>query len=79
MKKKIPIKWHELLGKLLQDLLSPVNISVNLEAQIMSDSPRIDILLLKRQSTEWTKEQLDLLPDGIRDTKATDILLEFKY
>ena len=79
MKKKIPIEWHKLLGKLLQDLLSPVNISVNPEAPIMSDSPRIDILLLKRQSTEWTTEQLELLPDGIRDTKATDILLEFKY
>ena len=52
---------------------------MNPEAPIMSESPQIDILLIKRQTTDWTPEQRALLPDGIRDSKATDILLEFKY
>jgi hypothetical protein len=72
-------QWHELLGTLLKGLLSPVNIQVDTEAKVMRDSPRIDILLLRRTEPKWTVEQLALLPDGIRDTKATDLLLEFKY
>ncbi len=81
-KKKKPeskTKWHELLGTLLKDLLSPVNIHVSTEIEVMAESPRIDILLLRREEPEWTDEQLELLPDGIRDTKASDILLELKY
>ncbi len=69
---------HE-LGTLLKDLLSPVNIQVEIEAKVMKELPRIDILLLRRTEPEWTDEQLALLPDGIRNTKATDLLLEFKY
>lgn len=72
-------QWHELLGTLLKGLLSPVNIQVDTEAKIMRESPRIDILLLRRNAPEWTAEQLALLPDGIRYTNATDLLLEFKY
>ncbi len=76
---KSKTQWHELLGTLLKDLLSPVNIQVETEAKVMKESPRIDILLLRRNESEWTDEQLALLPDGIRNTKATDLLLEFKY
>ncbi len=72
-------QWHELLGTLLKGLLSPVNIHVDTEAKVMRESPRVDILLLRRDQPEWTAEQLALLPDGIRDTNATDLLLEFKY
>ncbi len=72
-------KWHELLGTLLKNLLSPVNIHVSTEVDVMAESPKIDILLLRREEPEWTAEQRELLPDGIRDSKASDILLEFKY
>jgi len=78
-KKPEKIEWHKLLGKLLKDLLSPVDIEVLTEAPVMSESPKIDILLLRRKSPQWTSAQLALLPDGVRETKATDILLEFKY
>jgi hypothetical protein len=73
------IEWHKLFGKLLQDLLSPVDIEVLPESPLMSESPKVDVLLLKRDSSQWTTAQLAFLPDGVRDTKATDILLEFKY
>jgi hypothetical protein len=73
------IEWHKLLGKLLKDLLSPVDIDVFTEPPVMSESPQVDILLLRRNAPQWTPAQLALLPDGVRDTTATDILLEFKY
>ena len=76
---KSKTQWHELLGAFLKELLLPVNIHVETEAKVMKESPRIDILLLRRDEPEWTAKQLALLPDGIRDTKATNLLLEFKY
>jgi hypothetical protein len=71
--------WHRLLGTLLQELLTPVGISVYTDFQIMSEPPLVDILLLRREQPEWTKEQRALLPDGVRDSRASHILLEFKY
>ncbi|OAD23796.1 hypothetical protein THIOM_000360 [Candidatus Thiomargarita nelsonii] len=48
-KKPEKIEWHKLLGKLLKDLLSPVDIEVLTEAPVMSESPKIAkrFLLLK--------------------------------
>jgi hypothetical protein len=71
--------WHCLLGTLLKKLLVPVGITVYVELPIMAKSPQIDILLLKREETQWTAEQLALLPDGIRESQARHLLLEFKY
>lgn len=71
-------RWHRLLGKLLELLLTPTGISVETEVLIMSEPPRADIILLRREQPEWTPEQAQLLPDGIRDTSASRILLEFK-
>jgi len=76
---KPPTKWHELLGTLFKYLLSPVDILVSTGFSVMSKSPEVDILLLRRSLPQWTAEQLALLPDGIRDCQASDILLEFKY
>ena len=45
----------------------------------MSESPKADILIIRREESQWTAEQFALLPDGIRDSQATDILIEFKY
>jgi len=56
-----------------------VGISVELEVEVMIEPPRADILLLRRETKQWTPAQLALLPDGIRDTDASHILLEFKY
>jgi len=45
----------------------------------MIKSPQADILILRQQETAWTFEQLQRLPDGIRQSTARHILLEFKY
>jgi len=76
---KTPTKWHQLLGSLLKELLSPMNISVQPDVKVMIKPPEADILLLRRDSPKWTAEQKSCLPDGIRDSNCSHILIEFKY
>ena len=45
----------------------------------MSDPPKVDIVLLRREGERWSEEQLHLLCDGIRNTIARHVLVEFKY
>ncbi len=71
--------WHRLLGKLFELLLTPLGIIVYVDFNLMSAPPRADILILRRKSSHWTKEQMAYLPDGIRDSSASHILLELKY
>ena len=71
--------WHLAFAKLLEHNLSPLDILVFPELRVMTDSPRVDILLLRTELPNWTKEQLLRLPDGVRQSQATHILLEFKF
>jgi hypothetical protein len=64
---------------LLEKLLAPVGVTVMTEAPLMSTSPKTDILLLKRAPGPWTELQQSRLPDGIRESPANVIVLEFKY
>jgi hypothetical protein len=59
--------------------MSPLGVVVNTEYKVMSDPPRVDILIIKKNSARWTDDQLKLIPDGIRDSTAKYIILEFKY
>ncbi|MCP4110278.1 MAG: hypothetical protein GY749_32945, partial [Desulfobacteraceae bacterium] len=77
--KKTKTRWHRLLGKLLEELLVPVGISVYTEVPVTVEPPKTDVLLLGREGSEWTAEQAERLPDGIRGSRAKHILLEFKY
>ncbi len=73
-------KWHQLFGAVLEELLTPIGISVQTEVDVSSKPPQVDIILLQRQQTStWTEEQRRYLPDGVRDSQAGHILLEFKY
>ena len=60
-------------------LLTPLEVSVQTDIKLMSEPPRADILLLRRTGPDWTAGQKALLPDGIRETQAGHILVEFKY
>ena len=71
--------WHRLLGKELELALTPVGVTVLTEVQVSSNPPKADILLLRRQTGAWTAEQLPFLPDGVRASRASHILIEFKY
>ncbi len=72
-------RWHQHFGNLLQLLLTPRGIQVQTEVAIMSDTPRVDVLLLRRNEPQWTEAQRAVLPDDIRDSSASHILIEFKY
>ncbi|MFN8493958.1 MAG: hypothetical protein U0350_40540 [Caldilineaceae bacterium] len=72
-------QWHHLLGRLLELLLTPVGITVQTELQVMSEPPKVDILLLRRKGAVWTPAQARLLPDGVQHSRARHILLEFKF
>ncbi len=72
-------RWHTLLGALLDALLNPVGIEVLTDVAVMSAPPEADIVLIRRDQPKWTPEQMERLPDGIRESTATHILLEFKY
>ncbi len=74
-----PIAWHRLLGEVLEKLLTPVGLSVYTELSLMNRPPRADVLILRRKQAHWTAAQLERLPDGVRDSQASHILLEFKY
>jgi hypothetical protein len=76
---RVKLSAHKVLGKILQELLAPLGVTVLTEFQLMAEPPKGDILILRRQQPAWTAEQRALLPDGIRDSQANDILLEFKY
>jgi len=55
-----------------------VGISVYTEFPVMSEPPETDILLLRKEG-EFKPAQAERLPDGIRESKADHILIEFKY
>ena len=54
MTKTPKTRWHRLLGKLLEELLTPVGIDVSTELQVMTDPPETDILLLRRENAKWS-------------------------
>ena len=70
---------HHVLGTLWQYSLTQVRITVNLEPKLLGDSPRADILLLRREGEAWNEAQRARLPDGLRDNAAGHVLVEFKY
>ncbi len=72
-------RWHRILAGMFKELLTPLNITVLSDVRIMTDPPKIDVLLIRRETPQWTDEQLMRLPDGIRDTLADHILIEFKF
>jgi hypothetical protein len=75
---KITTPWHQILYRILKQLLTPLGITVLTDVKVMINPPEADVLLLRRKHTDWTPEQLERLPDGIRDSTASSILIEFK-
>jgi len=72
-------QWHRLFTRLIEDVLIPVGFSVTADAPVMSQSPEADILLIRRESDEQNPEQRNRLPDGMRESSASHMLIEFKY
>ena len=75
----IRFQSHQVLGRLLHLSLAPVEITVHIEVDLLGESTKADILLLRREGGEWNAAQRARLPDGVRDSAAGHVLLEFKY
>ena len=71
--------WHEYFYYVLQELLTPVGLIVETELSVSTIPPKIDVIIIRRETEYWTPEQLERLPDGVRHSDAPCILLEFKY
>ena len=66
---------HQVLGRLLQLSLTPVAITVNIEVDLLGKSPKADALLLRRQGRAWNAAQRARLPDGVRNSTASHVLI----
>lgn len=73
------VQHHRIIGMGMQLNLAEVQVIVATELSILTESPRVDILLLRREGAAWTEAQRARLPDGIRDSTAAHVLVEFKY
>ncbi len=71
--------WHQFFAHSLKLALTGVDITVYSDIDVMTNSPRADVLLLRNNHKTWTPRQRARLPDGIRDSRASHILIEFKY
>ena len=72
------INWHQFLGKDFDLVFTPLGLEIVLEGLALSEPPRVDIVILRRHTPEWTPEQFALLPDGIRQSHASHVLIEHK-
>ena len=72
-------QWHQYFYYVLQELLTPVGLTVQTELPVGTYPPKIDVIIIRRKTKHWTHEQLERLPDGVRHSTAPYILLEFKY
>ncbi len=78
--KRVLNQWHLIFGAFLARRYEPAQIQVEVEVATTVFPPILDILLLRREHlSHWSVEQRAVLPDGIRDTQASRIVIEFKY
>jgi hypothetical protein len=71
-------RWHQIFATILKEWLTPVGITVQTEIPVSSEPPKADIVLLTKTAKK-TNAQYMRLSDGLRDSKATHLLLEFKF
>jgi len=72
------IKWHTIFAAVLRELLTPLQIQVLDEFPLTGEADILLIQLLEGQ-LHWTEEQRQVLPDGLRNSPAREVLVEFKY
>ena len=75
----VRVRSHQLLGSGMEMNLATVHVLVKTESSVLSDSPKVDMLLVQREGRTWNDAQRARLPDGVRDSAAANILVEFKY
>ncbi|MDM8517094.1 hypothetical protein QUF76_12905 [Desulfobacterales bacterium HSG16] len=75
---KSEIRWHRWFGTVFEEVLIPLGLDVQTEHPVMIDPPEADVVIIRKNGMGWTPEQLEVLPDGVRDCNASHIIIEFK-
>lgn len=71
--------WHRWFGDLFKVSLIPLGLEAETEYPVMKSPPEADVVIIRRKHEKWTEKQLERLPDGIRSTGASHVILELKY
>jgi hypothetical protein len=70
---------HVLFGSLMKESLIPLNLEVETDYEVGKGPPKLDVLIIRRKGTKWSKTQLDYLSDGIRQSTCKHVIVELKY
>jgi len=70
--------YHRLFCDYMKNIFIPLDLKVETNYPIMKGSPELDVLIINDKK-KWTKEQLQYLPDGLRDSTSIHNILELKY
>jgi len=70
--------WHRWFGNFFKIPLKPLGLEVHTGYEVMTGPPEADVLIRKRRKA-WTRKQLKFLPDGIRESDAAHVVIEFKH
>jgi len=73
------IYWHDWLGEMFKVLLIPTGLDVQTKYTLLNKLPEADLVIVRKETKTWTKDQLEFLPDGIRHTNAKHVLIELKF
>ncbi|MCP4353736.1 MAG: hypothetical protein GY795_50455 [Desulfobacterales bacterium] len=82
MKKKVKIsriRWHRWFVTVFKETLTPLGLEVQTEFPVMTDPPAADIVIIRKTGNDWTHDQLEYLPDGVRESRAEHTIIEFKH
>ncbi len=74
---KFRLNWHKLFGQILQARLSVLGFQVLTEYQVTKDPWRMDVVVIRPQHA-LSSEELQQLPDGIREHLKTHNFIDFK-
>jgi hypothetical protein len=73
------MRLHRWFGTVFKEVLTPLGLEVRTEFPVMADPPEADIVIIRKEKAGWTPEQLEYLPDGVRESRAGHTIVEFKY
>ncbi len=72
------IRMHRWFGTVIKEVLTPLGLEVLPGHPVMVDPPVADVVIIRKKEKAWTREQLEYLPEGVRDSKTAHVIIEFK-
>ena len=70
---------HVLFGCMMKESLIPLELEVESAYEVGKGPPKLDVLIIRRNNETWSTAQLTFLPDGIRQSHCSHVILELKY